>query len=576
MVEWILGRFLVRLSVISGAVVALILFMPVLYSSYWVPLTTDDLEVTLVVRDPTGEPDAVIPSLLGASVDWPDNAHGLYDPNRGLFNPTPVGELIGLDPSYLRFPAGRLSQVYNWTEGVGILDDRGKNPAYGEAQDSLFGTDELYKLVDYADASAVMVANINTGTDEMARDWVSYCNDPPDRRLGKERSANGYPTPYGITHWEIGYEPYRPNYWKDAPTSAIGYGGEYANLLKDYSRLMKTVDTSIRVGAWMVLDPDLERSSADVSWNINFLDEIEGQLLYIGGSSEQYYYYDYVVVKVNLPAIESLMNYGDLYTYSYADVYASLSEDLRDLRKLIEKIDPRPGGIPLAIAFYEPFYGEEGWNIPVPANAGSALMTADMAMQFLDIALRDGVRSVEYACFGQLNTPTYSALMINPDFEQAHLDAWHRSPSYFAFQMCTELQGGKPLSITDQHPISFDTPVEKELQGHKNVPVVSAIASLVSESETIKILLVNRNLDREVICNINLEIEGLSGPMQVSTRTILFDSILSNNLAGSDVTSPLPTSTDAKNFKPPDFKVTLPIAGVVLITIEPKPPSEAA
>lgn len=563
-----------RLSVISGAVVALILFMPVLYSSYWVPLTTDDLEVSLVVRDPTGEPDTVIPSLLGASIDWPDNAYGLYDPQRGLFNPTPVGELIGLDPSYLRFPAGQLSQKYDWIEGVGIVDNRGKNPVYGGgAQFSLFGTDEFFKLVDYADASAVMVTNTNTGTAELARDWVSYCNDPSDRMLGRERAANGYPTPYGITHWEIGYEPYRSSYWKNAPDTEIGYGAEYANMLKDYSLLMKTVDPSIKVGAWMVLDPDLERSSADVNWNINFLDEIAGLKPDIEGPDKPYYYYDYVVVKVNLPSIESLMNFGDLYTYSYADVYASLSEDLRDLRKLIDKMDHREGSIPipLAIAFYEPFYGEEAWNIPVPANAGSALITADMAMQFLGIALRNGVRSVEYACFGQLNTPTYSALMINPDFEQVHVDTWRRSPSYFAFQMCTELQGGKPLGISDLHPITFDVLTEKELQGYKDVPVVSAIGSLVSESETIKILLVNRDLDREVICNINLEIEGLTGPMQVSTRTIHFDSILSNNLAGSVVTSPLPTTTDAKTFKPPDFKITLPIAGVVLVTIEPKP-----
>ena len=572
MVEWILGRFLVRLSVISGAVVALILFMPVMYSSYWVPFTTDDLEVSLVVRDPAGEPDAVVPSLLGASIEWPNNAYGLYNPVTGLFNPTPVGELIGLDPSYLRFPAGRLSQNYNWTLGVGNVDDRGRNPTHGGgSQESLFGTDEFYKLVDYADASAVMVTNINTGTEEMARDWVSYCNDPSDRRLGKERTANGYPVPYGITHWEIGYEPYRPSYWRDAPASEIGYGAEYAKLLKDYSRSMKTVDKSIKVGAWMVLDPDLERSSADVNWNINFLDEIAGLPLEIPGVSDDLYFYDYVVLKVNLPAIESLMNIEDLYTYSYADVYASLSEDLRDLRRLIDKMeDPRLGGIPLAIAFYEPYYGEVGWNIPISANAGSALMTADMAMQFLDIALRDGVRSVEYACFGQLNTPTYPALMINPDFDQVHVDTWHRSPSYFAFQMCTELQGGKPLGISDLHPITFDALAEKELPGHNDVPVVSAIGTLDVESETIKILLVNRHLDREVICNINLEIEDISGPMLVSTRTILFDSILSNNLAGSVVTSPLPTTTGTKTFTPPDIKVTLPIAGVVLITIEPE------
>ncbi len=560
-----------RLSVVTGVVVAVMLFLPVMYSSYWVQLTGEDLEVDLVIREDTGSPNATIPAVLGASIDWPDNAFGLYNRTTGLFNPTPVGELIGLEPSHLRFPAGPLSQNYNWTRGVGNVDERDKNPTYTPyPEESTFGTDEFNKLADHTRASPVIVVNLNTGTPTQARDWVSYCNDPAYRRLGKERSANGYPSPWDITDWEIGYEPYLPKYWEGHGSSTDPTGVQYAKQVEEYAERMKAIDRSIQIGAWLVLDPKAERFSADENWNQNFIVEARLPRKYKTEPYDDFYIYDYAVVRVDLPSIGSLLAFPDLYSYSYAEVMSELSENLRGLRGLLNRLDTRSGGVPLAIAFFEPYYGLEGWNTQVPANAASALITADMAMQALDIALMDGKRYLKYACFGQLNTPRYSALMINPDFEGSHQDTWQRSPSYYAFQMCTEIQHGRPLRISDLHPITFDVAAEDALTGYKNVPLVSVIGSYDPDTRTIKLLLINRDLDRSVQCHLNVNISGLSGQMWLLKRVIEFESILDTNLGSVHVTAPLPTTSKAKTFTPPAVTVELPRAGVVLLTIKPK------
>jgi alpha-L-arabinofuranosidase len=560
------------LSVVTGVIVAVVLLLPIMYSSYWVPMAGDDLEVDLVIREETENPNVTIPAVLGTSIDWPEDAYGLYDPVTGLFNPTPVGELIGLEPSYLRFPAGSLSQNYNWTRGVGNLDERDKNPTHTKyPEPSYFGTDEFNKLAVHTGASPVMVVNYRTGTPAQAREWVSYCNDPSDRRSGRERASNGYPLAWSITDWEIGYEPYLPRVWTGTGSGSIPAGTRYADGVEEYAREMKAIDRSIQVGAWLVLDPEEERYSADENWNQNFINEARVPFYYDDQPTTPYYVYDYVVVKVDLPDIGSLLTYPDLYTYSYAQVLTELSENLRGLRGLLNRLDARPGGVPLAIAFFEPYYGTEGWNTQAPANAASAVMTADMAIQALDIALQDGQQTLKYACFGQLNTPSYSALMINPDFDEAHLDTWQRSPSYYAFQMCSEIQQGRPLRISDLHPIVFEVAPEDELEGYRDVPVLSVIGSHDPDTSTIQLLLVNHDLDRPIQCHLNINLTGLFGKLILMKRVIRFESILDNNLGSVQVTSPLPTTTAARTFTPPVVSVELPPAGVVLVTIKPKP-----
>jgi hypothetical protein len=473
-----------------------------------------------------------------------------------------VGELIGLEPSYMRFPSSRLSQNYNWSKGVGKINERRSNPSHGPtAQISTFGTDEFYKLVNHTGSEAIMVVDAVHGSADLAADWVSYCNDIQYVGKGRDRSANGAILPYKITHWEVGNEAYLPRYWTNLPPGGDTAGKVYAQRLKEYSEKMKAVDPTIKIGAWLVLHPDLELVSADQSWNINFLTEASGKFPPRPGW-EDVDYYDYVVVKVKLPGIETLLNPDDLFRYSYAKEYESLRLDLAQLKGLLDSYaSQRPSGIPIAIASFEPDFSNEGWNIVAPSQAGSALITADMAMHFMANSVSGEDQAIEYACYGELNTHKFSSLMVNPEFEEVHVDEWQRSPSYLSFGMTTELQGFRLVAIGELDVPTFSVTAEKDLSGVRNVPILSAIASYDSDGGPLKFMLLNRDLDRSIKCKVT--VKDWSGKLSLLTRTLEFDSLLSHNLAEMRVT----TSTKDRTASGPDFSVSVPPASVVLVTV---------
>jgi alpha-L-arabinofuranosidase len=467
----------------------------------------------------------------------------------------------------MRFPATRISQVYDWTEGVGNRNERGENPVRGgEKQQCLFGTDEFMKLVNHAGSRAVMVVNSNTGNGIAAADWVSYCNDNQFTGFGRERAANGYYAPYEIKDWEIGYEPYNPRYWKDLGGGEAAAGTLYGEMVKNYSMAMKTVDPTIKVGAWMVLHPDMELTSADRSWNINFLNEANGQF---DVGTGDLYYFDYVVVRIHLPDISQLLSFPELYRYAYAMTFRNTLDDLAQLRGLLANNPRKEGPIPLAIASFEPDFGDEGWNTQAPSMAASAVITADMAMQLMmKFSLEQERQTVRYACYGHLNSPSYSSLMINPDFEAVDVNTWGQSPSYLALELATKLQGGQPLVVTELEGPDFDVARQGELPGLSDIPTVSAYASGDTDEGTAWILLVNRDLERSVKCRMSLDMTGISGKMNLSVRSIQFESLLATNLAGEDVTAPLPTPNDRRTVVSSDFSVRVERACVTLIVLE--------
>jgi hypothetical protein len=564
--EWILERFAVRLSTLVAILVSAMLLFTVGYSSYYAPFAGDEPTVSFkVIADPLGGIDVPVPKILGASIDWTDNANGLYR-GAGYLNPLPVGEVIGLQPSHLRFPATGLSQNYNWTYGVGLSGERRANPSHGDKpQTSDFGTNEFYKLVNHTGSEPVMVVNANKdkgGTPQLAADWVSYCNDAQWKGMGKLRAQHGFFSPYRIKHWEIGYDISDPRYWT-GPMEPPGAGYEYAKRLKDFSVAMKRVDPDIRVGAWLVLNPDMEQYSADDAWNLNFLAAASTSFLLEGWSSPRYYF-DYVVVKVDVPDIGQLLSPDRLFEYSYAKTWqmvrSTLTSDMNTLEGLLEATTPsRPGGIPYAIASFGPDFGNEGWNMETPSFAGSAVITSDLASTFVERSMDGANQNILYACYDELNTKTYKSLMINPDMEESHRDGWSRSPNYHAMDMCAELQEGRLLPITDYDQPTFSTKAEKDLPKVSDVPITSV--AVTRRGDTMTMLLLNRDLDRSVDCRITME--GWLGQKDVEVRTLTFDSILSHNLVSNEVTAP----SDYDRTGGFQLRVTVPNASVVLIVV---------
>lgn len=179
-------------------------------------------------------------------------------------------------PKVIRWPGGCFASFYNWRDGVG----QHRPPAYsyfwGGYQYNDIGTDELATYAEAVGAESMICANmhhpfkrfydavdvnycyehpddqefpasrhgrdlpqfsdIERGAREAAA-WVEYCNGDDTTEGGRARIANGRVKPYNVKYWEMDNEMNR--WFRDE---------EYAEACVLYSRAMKAVDPTIKIG----------------------------------------------------------------------------------------------------------------------------------------------------------------------------------------------------------------------------------------------------------------------------------------------------------------------------------------
>jgi alpha-L-arabinofuranosidase len=176
-----------------------------------------------------------------------------------------------LRPGLFRFPGGCFASFYDWRNGVGPLSGRKPDASYfwGGMNYNDLGTDEFAAMCERVGAEMMLAVNLyhpakrdylrsvpnkppenSTHSFDMSRfteleqgareaaAWVAYCNLPAGRHaMADLRAANGFRRPWGVKFWELDNETYR---WFTAE--------EYAKAAVVYSRAMKAVDPTIRIG----------------------------------------------------------------------------------------------------------------------------------------------------------------------------------------------------------------------------------------------------------------------------------------------------------------------------------------
>lgn len=177
-----------------------------------------------------GEYKNISPLFFGInSLYWIDN-----DKTRN--NIEYVNALKNAQVSIIRYPGGEVADNFDWK--TNRLYDRSAYP-YSKKKDAYkkrMDFDEFVKWKDKIGAKAILVVNLEEGFLEgdlkkaakKAAEWVRYAN------IEKK---------YNIKYWEIGNESYHLG--TRYPLTAK----EYAQALKLFSREMKKVDPTIKVGA---------------------------------------------------------------------------------------------------------------------------------------------------------------------------------------------------------------------------------------------------------------------------------------------------------------------------------------
>ncbi len=263
-----------------------------------------DVSVDLSVVQP------ISPLLFGHNVEYIGPGQGLCDSQTGQLRPDIAPFLRGLKPEILRFPGGTLSNFYHWADGIGPQARRGQgcpdwDPKHAPCIGMTLGTDEFFQFARAIGCPAV-VFTVNVPTEKEIKDkpwmgtapeaaaWVAYCNAMPENNtvLGtdahgkdwgkagdwaKKRVQNGHAEPYRVKYWELGNEIF----------TAFKNPADYAKTCREFSKAMKAVDPSIRIG---VVGKDTEFHLEDSPWNQAVLKETKG-------------YADFLIAHFYLPGI---------------------------------------------------------------------------------------------------------------------------------------------------------------------------------------------------------------------------------------------------------------------------------
>ena len=173
---------------------------------------------------------------------------GVYEPASGHADADGLrtdvcAALARLNMTAMRYPGGNFASGYHWRDGVGPRERRPavRDLAWNSLEPNTFGTDEFVALCRKMGWTAMLTANLGTGTPEEARDWLEYCNAPVGTQYADLRAANGSPEPFGVKLWCLGNEMDGP--WQLGHVPAK----EYAIRAQQAGKMMKDMDPSVEL-----------------------------------------------------------------------------------------------------------------------------------------------------------------------------------------------------------------------------------------------------------------------------------------------------------------------------------------
>ena len=192
---------------------------------------TEDAVLSFILHG-TGAVDFDMASLV------PADAFGADWPNGGL-RPDLVQALADLNPSFLRFPGGCVtegsyyrSNFYDWKDTVGPVESRKENfNTWGYMQSYGLGYFEYFMLAESIGAEPLPV--VHSGLLCQARDvreapltiaettayaqdlldLIEFANGDPSTKWGALRAEMGHPEPFNLKYLGIGNENWDNVYW---------------------------------------------------------------------------------------------------------------------------------------------------------------------------------------------------------------------------------------------------------------------------------------------------------------------------------------------------------------------------
>ena len=417
----------------------------------------------------------------------------------------------------VRWPGGGFTDTYDWRVGMGPRDQRPPHPlgiyANEDGYDSRvdpsdFGIDEFIHFCRLIGAEPYLTANFGTGSPELAREFVEYCNGPAGSEWGGRRSANGHPEPYNVKTWGVGNETWlsiEPGHSRPE---------DYATYYNDFADAMHKADPGIKIVAVG------DTLGADGNWNET--------VAKISGARADYLSLHYYFALGFLSQFDA-----DHPVDFYRALQASPVYVEQALRDTLAKIDAAtPGDKKIQIALDE-------WNDanfgPMPRSAPQEFSLARLVQGLIKFAdfnqpesdavfearmfhafMRVGDR-VPFACRTHIVNSTGA---IRANSTEAYVTA-----SGTALQLYGPHSGTRLMKV-DQTAPAYDVPAYK----WKNIPYLDAVATLSEDGHKLYVHLLN--LEETQTMSVQIAIAGHSVEPQGDLWQIASESFLTLNNFG--------------------------------------------
>ncbi len=388
---------------------------------------------------------------------------GIYDPASPLsdargFRTDVMAALKDQGYTLIRYPGGNFLSGYDWLDGVGPKDRRPRRRelAWQSTETNQFGTNEFMDYCKAIDVAPMLGVNMGTGTIQAASDLVEYCNAPAGTRYADLRVSHGYREPHKVPYWCVGNEMDGP--WQMGHLDAVAYGQkalEAAKMMKWQDPAIKTVLCGSS-NDQMPTYPEWDRVALEIAWERM---DFHSMHYYVGNRTNDTasYLASAITFENFVTTLEGTLRYVKAKLRSTHDVFLSWDE-----WQVWYKGDPVMGNWTEA-----PHLAEEMYNLE------DALVVA----QWLNVFLRKS-NVLKIACVAQI-VNVISWLHTRKDGLLKH-------PSYYVFQMVSNLARGSALDVQVQAP-------QVETKAFGGVSALDVSASFNAETRQGGIFIVNRS-----------------------------------------------------------------------------------
>ncbi|NVM30646.1 MAG: hypothetical protein HWN65_17535 [Candidatus Helarchaeota archaeon] len=403
---------------------------------------------------------------------WDDKNENVPLIHRGLRKDV-LEEIRPLKLTIVRWPGGCFSDIYDWKDGIGPLEQRKvmKNkhwsrfgPKIGPTHDNHFGSDEFMLFIKEIGAEPYINVNFGSGTPEEAAQMVEYMNGDETTEYGTLRAKNGHPEPYYVKYWGIGNETF--GFWEKGSFTAEQYAHRYI----EYAEAMRSIDPSIKlVAVGSEFDyPD---------WNRSVL-EIAGD------------YIDYLSLHMYIPGVPiTTLSNRDLK--GYYNIIAGAFEMERRIKWVAESIvEVRGEKKKIPITFDE---WAAMWNVRQHYEGYYTLRDGLFAASVFEV-LHRLASSVKMANYAQL-------VNVIPLIVTSPTDAYH-NPVYLAFQIFSNYAEKNVVSFS----ITCDTRTNPKYGNlsETEIPYLGCSVTTNDAKDRLVIIGINRHHAHEMPTTISI------------------------------------------------------------------------